>query len=144
MSVTPVVIVAVYVVALANDAVGLKVAVVPESVTDPATLAVPALSVNVVPLTSLTASLKVAVTLAPTCTAVAPLTGLVELTAGGVVSVGGGGGGGVVAGMLAASPGKVLAVISAMLEYPSPSESRDSTLVILVIIATVEPNDRMA
>jgi len=75
---------------------------------------------------------------------VAPATGLVELTVGGVVSVGGGGGGGVVVGLLAGSPGKVLAVISALLEYPSPSESRDSTLVILVIIATVEPNDRMA
>jgi hypothetical protein len=126
MSLTPVVIVAVYVVALAKDADGLKVAVAPESVTTPATETVPALSVNVVPLTSVTGSLKVAVTLAPACTAVAPFTGLVELTVGGVVSVGGGGGGGGVAGMLDASPGKVLAVISAMLVNPSPSESSGS------------------
>jgi hypothetical protein len=113
--VTPVVIVAVYVVALANDADGLKVAVVPESVTVPATEAVPALRVNVVVLTDLTASLKVAVTSAATGTAVAPVTGFVELTVGRVVSVG--------VGVLAESPGKVRALISAMLVNPSPSES---------------------
>jgi hypothetical protein len=137
------VIVAVYVVALANGADGLKVAVVPESVTVPVTEAVPALSVNVVALTDLTASLNVAVTSALTATPVWLPAGFVELTVGRIVSVGGGGGG-VVAGLLAGSPGKVLAVISAMLVNPSPSESRDSTLVILVIIATAEPNDRMA
>jgi hypothetical protein len=134
----------VYVVALANGADGLKVAVVPESVTVPVTEVVPALSVNVVALTDLTASLNVAVTSALTATPVWLPAGFVELTVGRIVSVGGGGGGGVVAGLLAGSPGKVLAVISAMLVNPSPSESRDSTLVILVIIATAEPNDRMA
>ncbi len=92
--------------------------------------------VNVVALTALTASLKVAVTAAAAGTAVAPATGFVEPTVGRVVSVG--------AGVLAESPGKVLAVISAMLVNPSPSESRDSTLVILVRIATLEPNDRIA
>jgi hypothetical protein len=115
------VIVAVYVVALANDADGLKVAVVPESVTVPATEVVPALSVNVVVLTDLTASLNVAVTSAATGTAVAPVTGFVELTVGGVVSVG--------VGVLAESPGKVRALISAMLVNPSPSESRFSMAV---------------
>jgi hypothetical protein len=125
MSVTPVVMVAVYNVSLASDTDGLKVAVVPESVTVPETGEFPAITVNVAVLTDLTASLKVAVTLAATATAVAFATGLVVFTVGRVVSVGGGGGGGggVTAGLLLASPGKVLAVISAMLEYPSPSES---------------------
>src|SRR5512135_1386357 len=108
-SVTPVVIVAVYVVELASGADGVKVAVVPERFTAPATEVPPALSVKVVVLTDLTASLKVAVTAAATGTAVAPVTGFVEFTVGGVVSVGG------VAGLLAGSPGKVLAVISARL-----------------------------
>jgi hypothetical protein len=54
--------------------------------------------------------------------------GRVVSVGGGVGVVGGGGGGGggdgdVVAGLLAASPGKALAVISAMLVNPSPSES---------------------
>ena len=80
------VIVAVYVVALANDADGLKVAVVPERVTAPATEVVPALSVNVVVLTDLTASLNVAVTSELTATPVWLPAGIVELTVGGVVS----------------------------------------------------------
>jgi hypothetical protein len=114
----------------------VKVAVVPERVTAPATGVPPAMSVNVVVPTDVTASLNVAVTAAATGTAVAPPTGFVELTVGGVVSVG--------VGVLPGSPGKVLAVISAMLVNPSPSESRDSTFVILVVIATPEPNDRIA
>ena len=118
-SVTPVVIVAVNIVALANGADGVKVAVIPENVTVPATGAVPALSVNVVVFTDLTASLNVAVTATLTATPVWLPAGFVEPTVGGVVSAGGG----VVAGMLAASPGKVLAVISVMFVNPSPSES---------------------
>jgi hypothetical protein len=81
--------------------------------------------VNVAVLTDLTVSLNVAVTLAATATAVAFATGLVVFTVGRVVSVGGGGGGGggVTAGLLLASPGKVLALISTILVDPSPSES---------------------
>jgi hypothetical protein len=47
------------------------------------------------------------------------------VTLGGVVSE--------VAGLLAASPGYVLAVISAMLVNPSPSESRASRIVLCAL-----------
>ena len=42
------------------------------------------------------------------------------------------------------SPGNVIPLISVTLLMPSPSESSDSTFVILVVIATADPNDRMA
>jgi hypothetical protein len=86
-SVTPAVMVAVYVVALASGADGSKVAVVPESVTVPETGEFPAITVNVAVLTDLTDSLKVAVTSALTATPVWLAAGFVEVTAGGVVSV---------------------------------------------------------
>jgi hypothetical protein len=42
------------------------------------------------------------------------------------------------------SPGNVIPLISVTLMMPSPSESSDSTFVSLVVIATADPNDRMA
>ena len=82
----PVVSVAVYVVPYARFADGVKVAVVPLRVADPVTDEAPALSWKVAVLTFFTASLNVAVTGVLTETAVAPLTGLVALTVGGVLS----------------------------------------------------------
>jgi hypothetical protein len=85
---TPVVIVAVYVALLASAADGRKVAVVPESVTVPATPAVPRFrrKVAVVTVEALNVSLNVAETVEETGTAVAPFTGEVDATVGGVVS----------------------------------------------------------
>lgn len=72
----------------ASGAEGLKVAVVPESVTVPGTLVDPCFKrkVPVVTVDGSTASLNVAATDAERETPVAPFTGLVEATVGGVVS----------------------------------------------------------
>src|SRR5512146_2445034 len=85
MSVTAVMIVAVYVVPFARGADGVKVAVAPLTETVPVT---PPLTVNdaAVTLAGATASLNVAVIAEPTATSVALFAGLVEFTAGGVVS----------------------------------------------------------
>ena len=99
----------------------MKVAAVPFTVADPATVVAPALSWKVDVLTFFTASLNVAVIAALTATPACPLAGFVELTVGGVVSDG--------AGKSVGSPGNVRAVISSMLVDPSPSESSDSTAV---------------
>jgi len=90
VSLAPTVIVAVYVVLFARFAVGSKVAVLPEYVTEPATGADPGpVTRNVALLIELgsIASLNVAVTLLLRATLLAPLAGLVETTVGAVVSV---------------------------------------------------------
>ncbi|GAB4241597.1 MAG: hypothetical protein OHK0028_20150 [Deltaproteobacteria bacterium] len=97
---------------------GRNVAVDPFTETVPATEVPPFFSVRVAVVTeeARIASLNVTVTEAPVATDVAPLTGEVEPICGGVVSE--------AAGLLAGSPGKVRAVISARFVKPSPSESR--------------------
>jgi hypothetical protein len=88
-SFAPVVIVAVYKVLVARAAVGVNVAVVPEYVIVPPTAVAPGpVNVNVAALivAGFIASLNVAETAVLTATAVAPLTGTVEITvAGGAV-----------------------------------------------------------
>jgi hypothetical protein len=111
--VTAVVSVAVYVVLFARGADGVNVTVAPFTEIVPVTP--PTVNEDAVTLAGATASLNVAVTAAPTATPVALLAGAVELTVGEVVSA--------AAGLSAASPGNVSAVISARLVDPSPSES---------------------
>jgi hypothetical protein len=84
-SFAPVVIVAIYRVLVARTAVGVNVAVVPEYVIVPPTAVAPGpVNVNVAALivAGFIASLNVAETVVLTATAVAPLTGTVEITVG--------------------------------------------------------------
>jgi hypothetical protein len=85
-SFAPVVIVAIYKVLVARTAVGVNVAVVPAKVTVPATGVMPGpVRVNVAAsiVAGFMASLKVAETAVLRATAVAPFTGIVEMTVGG-------------------------------------------------------------
>jgi hypothetical protein len=87
-SVTPVVIVAVYTVLPVSAVEGVKVAVVPEYDTLPATELLPCFSVKevVVIVDEFMFSLKVAVTLLLVATEAAPLAGTTVWTVGGVTS----------------------------------------------------------
>jgi len=85
-SFAPVVIVAVNNVLLARSNVGVKVAIVPEYVTAPATTVAPGpVTVNVAPVmvAAFIASLNVAETSVFTGTALAPFAGTVDITVGG-------------------------------------------------------------
>src|SRR5271154_1322374 len=118
-SFAPVVIVAVNKVLLARIAVGLKVAVVPEYVTAPATGVTPGpVTVKVVPVmvAGFMASLKVAEIGVLTVTAVARFAGTVETTDGG---------------------GAVVNVHTKFAPKPTPAESRAPVVIVAVYIVLV-------